>query len=117
VKRLTITILVYGAIVTVAYLAGWVAPRVYEGASALPCWIVAAWYARTAWHGEAILLCRWGWGVLAFGWLLVGGAFLLPPGTARGLTLASAGTALTIGFLTVWLAHWNPPGTEGGEAP
>ncbi|MFA0757474.1 MAG: hypothetical protein PVTTEEND_001156 [Candidatus Fervidibacter sp.] len=120
-KGLAIATLVYGTVVVIAYLVGWISLRGCEWASAIPCWLVASWYVAAAWRGEATPLHRWGWLLLAIGWALVGAAFAFRPGTGRWVSLSSAVPALLGGFGTVWLANWqrleSEQAGEGGNEP
>lgn len=111
---LTLVVLLCGAMVVVAYLAGWITPRTCEGLSAIPCFAVAGWYARLLWSGRGSPLYRWGWWLLSFGWSLVGVAFLLPAGIGRWVVLSSAVPTLLIGFGTTLLANWYSQSDEGG---
>jgi|GEM_PF-812864 len=107
VKGLAIVTLLYGGIVVIAYLVGWLSPRGCEWASAIPCWLVASWYVAATWRGEATTLHRWGWLLLAMGWALIGIAFAFRPGMGRWVSLSGAIPALLGGFGTVWLANWQ----------
>jgi len=103
---LTVAVLIYGAAVLFAYLVGWVSPRICEGLSSVPCFVVAVWYAWMAGSQQGSLLHKWGWVLFAMGWSLVGIAFLLPSGTGRLVALSSAAPTLLVGFGTTFLANW-----------
>ncbi|MCS7192905.1 MAG: hypothetical protein NZ937_07990 [Armatimonadetes bacterium] len=115
-KVLAVIVLVYGLAVIIAYLAGWVSPRVCEGLSSIPCFLVAIWYASMTTREQGTLLHKWGWMLFALGWLLVGFAFLLPVGTGRLIALSSAAPTLLVGFGTILLANWYEH-EEGGTNP
>ncbi|MER3500180.1 MAG: hypothetical protein IMHGJWDQ_000771 [Candidatus Fervidibacter sp.] len=110
VNTLTFAVLLYGSVVAVAYLGGWVSPRTCEGLSALPCFLVAGWYGVCVGKGLGTLVQRWGWALMASGWVFVGMAFLLPEGTGRLVALSSAVPTLLVGFLTTLLALWHEEG-------
>jgi len=116
VTGLAIAVLIYGAVVLFAYIVGWVSPRTCEGLSSAPCLVVAGWYAWMVGSREGTLLHKWGWALFAFGWLLVGIAFLLPSGTGRLVALSSAAPILLVGFGTTFLANWYGH-EEGGMNP
>lgn len=113
-RRLTIGVFVYGAVVLVVYLAGWLSPRACEELSAVPCLAVAAWYAGAVKFGSGTTIHRWGWLLLTIGWLMIGAAFLLRPGIGRIAALSGAVPTVLGGFGTVWLANWYAPIEEGG---
>lgn len=113
IVSLTVAVLIYGAAVIFAYLAGWVSPRTCEGLSAVPCFLVAGWYALSVKSQEGTLLHKWGWVLFMVGWFLVGAAFLLPSGTGRIIALSSAAPTLLAGFGTTILASWYKH-EEGG---
>jgi len=106
VTNLTVAVLVYGAAVVVAYLAGWISPRTCEGLSAIPCFLVAGWYGWMLGSERETILHKWGWALFLVGWFLVGVAFLLPAGTGRLVALSSAAPTLLAGFGTTLLANW-----------
>ncbi|MCS7264584.1 MAG: hypothetical protein NZ805_07110 [Armatimonadetes bacterium] len=112
-KGLALTVLVYGAAVIVAYMAGWISPRVCESLSSIPCFLVAVWYAWIAVSQKGTVMQKWGRSLFAIGWLLIGLAFLLPAGAGRLVALSSAAPTLLVGFGTTLLANWYEHG-EGG---
>ncbi len=109
-RGLAVAVLIYGVIVIVAYLAGWIPPRVCEGLSSVPCFLVAVWYAWIAAGEQGTVLHKWGWSLFALGWFLVGIAFLLPAGIGRLVALSSAAPTLLVGFGTTFLANWYEQG-------
>lgn len=111
-KWLTVTVLVYGVTVIVAYLAGLISPRVCEALSSVPCFLVAGWYAWVVISEQGSLLHKWGWSLFALGWFLIGVAFLLPTGVGRLIALSSAAPTLLFGFGTTLLANWYEGGTN-----
>lgn len=103
---LTVAVLIYGASVAIAYLAGLISPRTCEGLSAIPCFLVSGWYAWLLKREQETILHKWGWMLFMIGWFLVGIAFLLPAGTGRLIALSSAAPTLLVGFGTTLLANW-----------
>lgn len=103
---LTVAVLIYGAIVIVLHLAGLISPRISEGLSAVPCFLVAGWYAWMIKSEQETILHKWGWLLFLVGWLLIGVGFLLPAGTGRLIVLSSAAPILLAGFGTTLLANW-----------
>lgn len=110
---LAVLVLIYGAIILFVYLVGWISPRMCEGLSSIPCFTVAGWYVWMVGSQRGMILHRWGWTLFAFGWFLVGLAFLLPSGVGRLVSLSSAAPTLLVGFGTTFLARWFDHG-EGG---
>lgn len=113
INSLALIVLVYGLVVVIAYLAGWISPRVCEGLSSVPCFLMAGWYAWMVKGEKGTLIQKWGWGLFAIGWLLVGVAFLLPSGTMRLVALSSAAPTLLFGFGSTLLANWYENGKGG----
>ncbi len=108
-------VLVYGGLGALAHSRGLLGTRSVDVLCALPCWLVAGWYATSVLKGGASLLQQWAWFLMAVGWLLIGLTFLATGTTWMAMSLAAAAVALGSGFVTGFLANLESEGPKGGS--